>query len=390
MRQKISLILAIILPSFAFYLSNIPNGKIPSFALLCGLALGITMQRSRFCFYCHLRDWFEYKDPRGTLALLLAIAVGIVGYSVVLGSWQPNPLSGNIPPDIHAGTVSEALFAAGFIFGLGMVITESCISAHWYHLSEGSFASFFALIGTGFGFFIGFNTWNSLYSLRIADAPIVWLPSYFGYSGALALQLGVILLLAWFLWRGFAKEEEGGVSSFVPSFSQVWKRLWSEKWSYWTGGLIVGLIGTAAIIQMKPLGVTATIAALVRKISNEFGLIPSRLNGLDAFAGCGSLPQHLWFNQDALLLLGIVGGSFIASLAGGDFEFQKPTFKEAAQGLIGGTMLGFGAMTAIGCTIGTLLSGTQAGALSGWIFALSMLLAVWIGIKIKGFLNKLY
>ncbi|MDR0666460.1 MAG: YeeE/YedE family protein, partial [Campylobacteraceae bacterium] len=122
----------------------------------------------------------------------------------------------------------------------------------------------------------------------------------------------------------------------------------------------------------------------IRKISNEFALIPSRLNGLDTFAGCGSLPQHFWLNQDALLLFGIVGGSFIASLAGGHFEFQKPTFKEAALGLIGGTMLGWGAMTAIGCTIGTLLSGTQAGALSGWVFAVFMLFAVWIGIKVKG------
>ncbi|MDR2342334.1 MAG: YeeE/YedE family protein [Campylobacteraceae bacterium] len=389
MQQKISLILALIIPSFAFYLSNIPNGKIPSFALLCGLMLGIVMQRSRFCFYCHLRDWFEYKDPRGALALLLAIAVGLIGYTIVVGSWQPNPLLGNIPPDIHVGAVSEVLFAAGFVFGLGMVITESCISAHWYHLSEGSFISFFALIGTGFGFFIGFNTWNSLYSLRISDAPIIWLPSYLGYSGALILQLGVILLLALFLWRGFAKEEEEGTSTLVPSFSQAWKSLWIKQWSYWVGGLIIGLIGIAAIIRMKPLGVTATVASWIRKISNEFGLIPSRLNGLDAFAGCSSLPQHFWLNQDALLLFGIVVGSFIASLAGGHFEFQKPTFKGAALGLIGGTMLGWGAMTAIGCTIGTLLSGTQAGALSGWVFAISMLLAIWSGIKIKGrFLAK--
>jgi uncharacterized membrane protein YedE/YeeE len=382
-QQKISLILTIAILAFAFYLSNIPNGKIPSFALLCGLSLGVVMQRSRFCFYCHLRDWFEYNDPRGALALLLAIAIGLTGYTVILGSWQPNPLSGTIPPDIHVGAVSEVLFAAGAVFGLGMVITESCISAHWYHLSEGSFISFFALIGTGFGFFIGFNTWNSLYSLRIADAPVIWLPSYFGYSGALILQLSVILLLALFLWRGFSDEKEESVSTFVPSSLQIWKNLWTKQWSYWSGGLIVGLISIAAIVRMKPLGVTATIASWVRKISNEFGLIPSRLNGLDAFAGCGSLPQYFWLNQDALLLLGIVTGSFIASFAGKHFEFQKPTPKEALLGLIGGTMLGWGAMSAIGCTIGALLSGTQAGALSGWVFGTSMLLSVWIGIKIK-------
>ncbi|MDR1554686.1 MAG: YeeE/YedE family protein, partial [Campylobacteraceae bacterium] len=65
------------------------------------------------------------------------------------------------------------------------------------------------------------------------------------------------------------------------------------------------------------------------------------------------------------------------------FEFQKPSFKEALLGLIGGTMLGWGAMSALGCTIGTLLSGTQASALSGWVFGASMLFAVYGGIKIK-------
>jgi uncharacterized membrane protein YedE/YeeE len=381
MQKKISLILAIGISVFAFYLSGIPNGKIPAFALLCGLVFGITMQRSRFCFYCHLRDWFEDKNPRGALALLLAIAVGLIGYTVVLGSWQSIPTLDNIPPDIHAGPVSEILLIAGFVFGIGMVISESCISAHWYHLSEGSSISFFALIGTAIGFFLGFNSWNSLYSLRVSDAPVVWLSAYFGYGGALLLQLGIIALLGFFLWRGFANEEESVTS--VPSFLQVWRGVWEKQWSYWVGGLIVGLISVGAIIRMKPLGVTATIAALVRDTANKFGLIPARLNGLDTFAGCGSLPVDIWLNQDALLLLGIVSGAFIASFAGGHFAFEKPTFKDTVRGLGGGILLGWGAMTALGCTIGALLSGTQAGALSGWIFALGMLLAIYGGIKIK-------
>ena len=38
-------------------------------------------------------------------------------------------------------------------------------------------------------------------------------------------------------------------------------------------------------------------------------------------------------------------------------------------GLAGGMLLGWGAMTGLGCTVGTLLSGIMAGALSGWVFA---------------------
>ena len=43
-------------------------------------------------------------------------------------------------------------------------------------------------------------------------------------------------------------------------------------------------------------------------------------------------------------------------------------------------LLGWGATTALGCTIGTLLSGVMAGAVSGWIFAIAAFAGVWLGL----------
>jgi len=40
-------------------------------------------------------------------------------------------------------------------------------------------------------------------------------------------------------------------------------------------------------------------------------------------------------------------------------------------------------MTGLGCTIGTLLSGGMAGALSGWVFGAAMFFAIWLGLKVK-------
>jgi hypothetical protein len=54
-----------------------------------------------------------------------------------------------------------------------------------------------------------------------------------------------------------------------------------------------------------------------------------------------------------------------------------------ARGLAGGILLGWGATIGLGCTIGTLLSGIMAGALSGWIFGAAVFIGVastlWIG-----------
>jgi hypothetical protein len=40
-------------------------------------------------------------------------------------------------------------------------------------------------------------------------------------------------------------------------------------------------------------------------------------------------------------------------------------------------------MTGLGCTVGTLLSGIAAGALSGWVFGASLFAAVFAGLALQ-------
>jgi hypothetical protein len=40
-------------------------------------------------------------------------------------------------------------------------------------------------------------------------------------------------------------------------------------------------------------------------------------------------------------------------------------------------------MISLGCTIGVLLSGTQAFAISGWVFFAFAFLGVWVGLKLR-------
>ena len=360
------------------------GGRTLAFALLTGGLLGLVLQRSRFCFYCHARDWFEDGNPRGLLAIVLALAVGSIGMTVILGGWVPLPEPGKLPPDMHIGPVSWVLALAGLVFGLGMVVSGSCISAHWYRLAEGSPVAPFALLGTALGFVLGFHTWNPLYSLSVAEAPVVWLPAHLGYGGALALQLAVLAAVAAWLWRGFARESGvPAVVAAVPDLRTAWQRLWTGRWPYWVGGLAVGAIAALTIVRMRPLGVTATLGSAARQGAQSLGWIPERLNGLDGFAGCATTPTSSWLTPNALVLAGLIAGAFIAGLASRQFAPRWPTWREAARGLGGGVLLGWGAMTGLGCTVGTLLSGSMAGALSGWVFAAALFFAVWAGLKVK-------
>ena len=378
----IGLLASLLLGAHALHAEQ--GGRTLACALLTGGLLGLVLQRSRFCFYCHARDWFEDGNPRGLLAIVLALAVGSIGMTVILGGWVPLPEPGKLPPDMHIGPVSWVLALAGLVFGLGMVVSGSCISAHWYRLAEGSPVAPFALLGTALGFVLGFHTWNPLYSLSVAEAPVVWLPAHLGYGGALALQLAVLAAVAAWLWRGFARESGvPAVVAAVPDLRTAWQRLWMGRWPYWVGGLAVGAIAALTIVRMRPLGVTATLGSAARQGAQSLGWIPERLNGLDGFAGCATTPTSSWLTPNALVLAGLIAGSFIAGLASRQFAPRWPTWREAARGLGGGVLLGWGAMTGLGCTVGTLLSGSMAGALSGWVFATALFFAVWAGLKVK-------
>jgi len=390
-QRLFSLGLVLLFLATLVYFPAIANRSNLLFSLSIGLALGFCFQRSRFCFYCHARDWFEQKDPRGLLAILLAIAIGLVGYTVLLSSWVATPDVNYLPADIHIGPVSWVLLLSGCSFAAGMVISGSCISGHWYRLAEGSGIALFALLGAVAGFILGFKSWNALYLQTLSTAPVIWLPAYLGYAGALLLQLSLLAVIMLWLWRGFAQEKfvqekvraNQNINKPIapPDLWQVWGSLWQGRWPYWVGGLAVGLLSLLVVIRVNPLGVTAPLSGIARYAGAEW--LPPLLQGLENFSGCASLVNESFWVPNSLLLFGFIGGAFIASLASQQFQFVRPRISGMLRGLLGGCLLGFGAMLGLGCTVGTLLSGTQAGALSGWVFGAALFMALWLGFQVK-------
>ena len=99
-------------------------------------------------------------------------------------------------------------------------------------------------------------------------------------------------------------------------------------------------------------------------------------------AGCIAVVSEVITNN-GWLIIGLVGASLAAAISGNRFKISRITPVNGTTALIGGVLLGFGSMISLGCTIGVLLSGTQAFALSGWVFFAAVFLGVWTGIKLK-------
>lgn len=350
----------------AAYLVHAHGNAGLSLSIVLGAAFGIVLQRARFCFLCNFRDWFDTGDPRGLWAILVALGVGTIGYAVVFGAWLPDPSTGRLPPDAFIGPASPALILAGLAFGAGMTISGSCISAHIYRLGEGSGTAPFALVGTFAGFMLGFASWNPIYLAVISQGSTIWLPRQFGYAGTLLATLAALIAIAWLLSRRRRQATE------MPVQNNAMRRILIDRWPASVGGAIVGVFAMIAYLRVAPLGVTAEIGSRARQVSGHLGLLPPRLEGLDTLRGCVSVVKNLAFSNNGGFVAALALASFAAALVAGQFQPNWPTTRQAVRGLAGGALLGWGATIGLGCTVGTLLSGIMAGALSGWIFGLAV------------------
>jgi hypothetical protein len=293
--------------------------------------------------------------------------------------WVPDPSAGRLPPDAHVGPVSWLLAVAGLVFGAGMTLAGGCVSALLYRIGEGYARAPFGLVGVLVGFGLGFLTWRPLYWLAIADAPVVWLPGLFGHAGALAVQLALLAGL------GAALLALRPVADARPArtwtLRAVLRAVVVDRWSPAATGAVVGALAVVAYFLVAPLGVTAQLGSLARTAMDGAGWLGGRLPGLDVLAGCATVVATVVLDN-GWLVLGLVVGAAAAAFAADRFRPTKLTAANAATAALGGVLMGWASMTALGCTVGVLLSGTMAGSGSGWTFLAACLLGTWAALKL--------
>ena len=365
-RTVLAALVLVAVAATAWWLHDGGRGSAASFSLLTGAALGVLFERGRFCFFCITRDLAERRDSTGVFAILAALATGAVGYAVVLALFLPDATGGRLPPEAHVGPVSPALALAALVFGIGVVLSHGCLAGHLYRLGEGSVRSGVALLGALVGFGLGFASWNTVYLRVVSEGlGVLWLPEHLGYAGSLLVTLAVLAAAAAVLlrWRPADPPRRGGRFDAAA----LRRRVLVDRWPPVLTGSLVGLVGAVAYLRVEPLGVTAQWGSISRTVLDGRGLLPETLVGLDTFAGCATVVLQTVL-PNGWLIGGIVVASFAAALAAGRFGVERVSPSGGVAAALGGVLLGWGSMTALGCTVGVLLSGTQAFAVSGWVF----------------------
>ena len=362
----------------SYFMAADAEGRALSFSLLSGAAFGIVLQRGRFCFLCNFRDLFERRRSDGVIAILIALGAGAILYQIVITAWMPVPLEGRLPPTAHVGPAGSILALAALVFGMGMALSGSCLSAHFYRLGEGAFGSLAAIGGAGVGFLLGFITWPALYTVMMFDDPPLWLPHHLGYAGSLISTITALLLLG--LIAAKIAPMTSRSQNWETTSSSLLQTIFSFRWPPVVTGILIATISAVAYFRVAPLGVTAELGSIVRTAGTRLAILPTGLPGLDTLRGCISAVKEGVVSPNGVFVCGLVLASFSSALIAGQFKPSWPPLRGLFMRIIGGIMMGWSSMIALGCTVGVLLSGIHAGAASGWIFLVFCTIGAWAGL----------
>jgi uncharacterized membrane protein YedE/YeeE len=358
-----------------------------------GLAFGFVLQRSRFCFASAFRDIFLLRHGRSMRGVLIGLAVATAGFSVLMARQVPNAALGLLPPSANVLPLGWHLVVGGLLFGIGMVVAGGCVSGSIYRMGEGYVASWVSFLGIMLGLAGAAYTWNWWWNFSIADGPRIWLPTYLGHGGAVAVTFaGLILAFLLVLWW----ESRGGLTlpdmpfisndeeSFTGKLRDSLRRVFVHGWPIMVGGATLGFLNQLLFLNSHPWGFTGEVSRWVIGLTNAVGIGPGTLQGADSLPGCAlEVGSSGILNHMLFLVWGMIFGSFVAALFAGEFKIRLPRQRiRYTQAVGGGVIMGYGAGLAMGCTIGAFFSAIPSLALNGWVFALFLAIGAWIGTQI--------
>lgn len=331
-----------------------------------GAVFGAVAFKSNFCTMGAVSDIVNL-DHWGRMRMwLLAIAVAVLGAGALA-------FTGTV--DLSKAVVMQptlrwlSLLVGGLLFGVGMTLTGGCPSRNLVRLGGGSLRS---LVVLTFVAIAGYMTLKGLFGQwRATWLDPVALP--LGEQGWPDQGLGTALALATGLPRSSAVLAAMAVVA-VPllAFALRDARFRANRWQL-IGGTVIGLVIVGGWFLSGHLGFGENPETL----EDSFFATNSRtLESLSFIAplAYGLELLMLWTDQSLHLSLGIaavigmVGGSALVALASGRFRWEGfASLADLRDQLLGAVLMGFGGVTALGCTVGQGLSGVSTLAIGSFL-----------------------
>lgn len=346
--------------------------------LLIGVALGAVAQATRFCTMGALADWFAYGGTARLMMWLLAVAVAALG---TLGLIELHLLDASKTIAWSNRFLWLSYAVGGTLFGFGMVLASGCPQRNLVKAGSGSLKALVTLLVAGFAAQMTLRGALSGLRVGVLDANGITLPftqdlgsifaalSGFGAPAMRWLVLAALLMVAARL---------------------LWKNRSSMEAPHWLGGVAVGLLVLAAWLLTGYMGYLPEHPETLEPTwSGTYSHRPEALTFAAPVAHALDLltlwsDRHNTASYGVMVCLGTLLGSTALALARKEFRwesFQSP--RDMGNHLVGGMLMGFGGVTAMGCSIGQGITGLSLQSAGACLAVGGIVLGTWLALRFQ-------
>jgi uncharacterized membrane protein YedE/YeeE len=324
-------------------------------AFVLAFIFGAVGNKTDFCTMGAVSDWVNMGDTNRMRMWLLAIAVALLGSSALQVAGVVD-LSKSIYPAPRLLWLSHIV--GGFLFGVGMTLGSGCGSKTLIRIGAGNLKSLIVYVFLGIAAYMTLRGLFGAFRVGVLEQASVTfstgqdLPSLLGVHPALPAGLIGGAMLA------FAYASKDFRSSF----------------DYTLGGVVTGLV---VIGGWYVSGVIGHVAEHPETLQEAF--IATNTGRMESFSFVSPMAytlEYLMFWTDTSKIvtygiasaLGVIAGSAAYALASGKFRWEG--FRDAedtASHVVGGILMGFGGITALGCTVGQAITGVSTLALGSFL-----------------------
>jgi uncharacterized membrane protein YedE/YeeE len=321
-------------------------------AFILAFIFGAVGNRTNFCTMGAVSDWVNMGDLNRMRMWLLAIGVAILGANALQLAGAVD-LSKSIYPGPNFTWLSYIV--GGFLFGVGMTLGSGCGSKTLIRIGAGNLKSVVVFIVAGIAAYMTLRGILGAFRVGVLEKAAVTLatgqdlPSLAaGMAGSKQSWIIVFSLLFGLSFIAFAYASK----EFRGNFD------------YTLGGVVTGLVVVGGWYVSGHLGHMAEDPNTLQE-----AFVATNTGRMEAFSFVAPLAwslEYLMFWTDKTKIVtygiasaaGVIAGSAVYALAAGKFRWEG--FRDAedtGMHLIGGLLMGFGGITALGCTIGQGISG---------------------------------
>jgi uncharacterized membrane protein YedE/YeeE len=311
--------------------------------------------KTNFCTMGAVSDWVNMGDTGRLRMWLLAIAVALVGSSALQMAGVVD-LSKSIYPAPRLTWLSHIV--GGFLFGVGMTLGSGCGSKTLIRIGAGNLKSLIVYVFLGIAAYMTLRGLFGAFRVGVLEQASVTfatgqdLPSLLGVHPALPAVLIGGALIAY----AYASKD------FRSSFD------------YTLGGVVTGLVVVGGWYVSGQIGHVAEHPETLQE-----AFVATNSGRMESFSFVSPMAytlEYLMFWTDTSKIvtygiasaLGVIAGSAAYALATRTFRWEG--FRDAedtANHVVGGVLMGFGGITALGCTVGQAITGISTLALGSFI-----------------------